>query len=320
MMILALTVALAQPACTPETATTTTVSAITAAPDQWLDRCVTVPGIASGIQLHQDRDSIYLSSRRGADGNSEPGARRGVIGIDGGELRSHAGLRARATRITVTGTVDSCERRSQRIVAAGGIPFLGGYCHYFAGPTIVVRHHAIGREQLDRLTGEGERARVGDLIEPPASWEWRDEMEEIGRRFAAAVHGSDRAALEAMIAGGTQHKRERVASILNPANASYRFLREAAPRRTALFVHAAGGSLPTSDAEHASAQICYARQEALDVAWPISSRDADAGADRPYLCIHVSGRMAAPSHIEVHVPDDGQWLAEPRAPERRGTR
>jgi hypothetical protein len=310
MIAFAAALALAQPACTPERAVATTIETITAAPDQWLDRCVTVAGIADGILLHSGLEELYRASRFGEDGNWIPANLRHRIGIDRQELRGHPQLRARATRIAVTGVVDSCERRWDRIVAAGGIPFLGGYCHYYKGPTIVVSSYSISDQHYERLVGEAARKEVGNLIEPPPDWQWRDELEEVGRSFAAAVRAGDRQRLRAMLSYGEPLEEERIDEVLS--SPAYREMRDGGSGEVRIFTHTVGGRFRPTDDGHVSAYLCYCRTGDCTGRWPISLRDADAGEDRPYLCINAAGWIAPPAQLELHAPEGGGWLAEPR--------
>lgn len=313
MLTLALLAAQSLPACTPERATRTTVEAIAAEPARWLDRCVTISGIANGVRLHANVDAIYRFSRLGADGNPVPADRKLHVGIDRQELRANPKLRARATRIEVTGTVDSCQRRSQRIIDAGGIPFLGGYCHYFKGPTIVVTRYSISPQQYTRLVGEDARRRVGSLVEPPQDWEWRDELETVGHDFAAAVRTGDRTRLAELLSYGAPLEGERIDTLLT--GPAYRQMREGRVGKVKLLVRAVNGRFESGIASsdgHTFAHLCYCKTADCEGLWPIASIDADAGADRPYVCASVSGRIAPPAEPEMSVSEDGGWLAEPR--------
>lgn len=310
LLLAGLALALGQPACSPEEAVATTIEAIRTAPDQWLDKCVTVSGIAESIRLHSSLDTLYRSSQFGEDGNSIDENQRHHIGIDRQELRSNPDLRARATRIEVTGVVDSCERRSERIRAQGGIPFLSGYCHYYGGPTIVISSYTISSERFERLTGQEARGRVGNLIEPPRDWDWRDELESVAHDFAEAVHTGDRARLAAMLSYGPGVEEERIEAVLT--SPAYRELREEKPGELKLFTHALGGRFVQRDRDHVGATMCFCRTGDCDGLWPISSLDADAGTGRPYVCIYASGRVRPSADLEVNAPKDGGWLAEPK--------
>jgi hypothetical protein len=286
------------------------IETINAAPEKWLDRCVTVTGIADGIVLHAGLKEMYRA-RYGADGNPRPTDLRSRIGIDRQELRGHPQLKARATRISVTGTVDTCKRRWDRIVAAGGVPFLGGYCHYYQGATIVVSSYSITGPTYDRLVGEAARREVGNLVEPPEDWEWRDELEAVGRDFAAAVRTADRGKLQAMLGFGEPLETQRIDHLLR--SSTYRSLRDGAPGEMRIFTHMIGDRFHPPGTGHVAAYLCYCRTRNCAGRWPISSRDADAGEDRPYLCVAASGRIAAPAALDLHPPEGGGWLGEPKA-------
>src|SRR5687767_8551652 len=110
-----------RPQCTAANSIQTTIVEIQREPDRYLDRCVTVGGLFSSIRLYDSREAIYLTQRFGPDGNHIPANLHHRIGVDKQEMRN---LRLRTPRrATITGRVDSCERRSRRIRDAGGIPF-----------------------------------------------------------------------------------------------------------------------------------------------------------------------------------------------------
>jgi hypothetical protein len=296
--------------CTPEHAEATTVEAITTAPQRWLDRCVTISGISGGIELFSSVEGMYRTGRFAADGNFDPADLRHRIGIDRQELRGNAGLRRRATQIRVTGRVDSCERRFQRVVDAGGVPFLGGYCHSHKGPTIIVSDYAISNRTFQRLVGDAARQRVGDLIEVPVDWEWRDELEKSKRDFASAVRAGDRHRLSNLLSYGSGLEEKRITHILTAP--AYQELREGRSGEVKILSRTVGGRFKPSGNGYVSAYFCYCRTRNCSGRWPIASVDADAGEERPYVCVNVSGRIADPPRLEMYAPDDGGWLAEPR--------
>lgn len=252
---------------------------------------------------------MYRSSRYGEDGTRVPANLRHRIGLDSQELRVHPLLGRQARRVEVIGRVDSCERRAERIVAAGGIPFLGGYCHYDGGPTLVATPYWIVSGQHERLVGEAQRRRVGDLVEPPIDWEWRDELEAVARDFADAVRAADRRRLASLLSYGQSLEEERIVSILREP--AYRELREGRPGELRLFTQAVGGRFRPGDSGHVFAHLCYCRTADCSGRWPIASRDADAGPDRPYVCVSVSGRITPPAALSLYAEPGGGWLAEP---------
>lgn len=300
------------PVCTLRNSAATTVETIAANPERWLDRCVRLSGIAGALDLHSSLDSLYRSTRFGEDGNYVPANLKRRIGIDSVELRAHPLLRREARRIEAIGRVDSCERRVQRIRAQGGIPFLGGYCHYESGPTVVVASYKIVSSQYRRLTGEAQRRRVGNLVEPPGDWEWRSALEAVARDFAAAVRAADRDRLAALLSYGEGLEEQRIESIFQ--SPAYRPMREGRVGETRIFTHTIGGRFRPSDNGHVFAHICYCRTPDCAGRWPIASRDADAGPDRPYVCISASGRIAPPAKLDLYAGDEVGWLAEPARP------
>lgn len=319
MMILAAILALvgaqpaSQPVCTSRQAQATTIEAITAAPERWLDRCVTVSGIADGLRLYSGVEGVYRSRRFGADGNFVPENLRHRIGIDSQNIRTDHSLGERASRITVIGTVDSCERRTQRIRDQGRIAFLGGYCHYESGPTIVVSHHEVHPGRFFRLIGEEARRRLGNLAIAPAGWSHRVAVERIARDYLTAVRARDRAVLVDLHAEYGDRQRDEVLTwLLDDPASSFRRMRNLPPSRSEILIIFREGNAPGTSGEHFGAEVCFCRSGDCTGRWPIALRDADAGADRPYACIHVERRTNRPRGAIVYTPRGGGWLAEPR--------
>ena len=332
-MILSLLALLAafQPASTPQPCTEretvrTTVTEIGRDPARFLDHCVTVTGTFAGIRMYSGREGMYLAWRFGRDGNWTADRRLHRIGIDNQAMRNS---RLTSPQVaTVTGRVDSCERRSQRIRDAGGIPFLGGYCHYESGPTIVVTSYTITGTGHERLMGERARRRLGNLVAMPVDWPHRARIESVAAAFLAALRAGDRAQLATLHLfndPGNRHSQAVLRSLLDDPGSPFAALRRAAPAQAAYFVSAAADGTPLGREQPMSGgTICFCRTTDCSGRWPISSSDADNDLDAPYVCTLVQAGQRGDQGI-VHTPFGGGWLREPprtafRATVSRSTR
>ncbi len=286
---IALAVAAAQPAqapppppCTARHAIRTDVVAIASAPERFLDRCVTVTGALADITMYSGREGLYLASRFGPDGNRTAASPRHRIGIDKQEIRN---LRmSRPMRATVTGRVDTCERRRE------GAPFamLTGYCHYESGPTIVVDAYEIGDQGYERLTGEDARRRYGNIAFMPADWRHRAGLERLAAQFLAALRAGDRAGLAALHGIGPESSNEsraQLSYLLDDPASPFVQLRGGAPSQSVIFVAARDGA--ASPADRVSGILCFCRAGDCTDRWPIAFSDADNRPARPYACTHV---------------------------------
>jgi hypothetical protein len=299
--------------CTRRTAVHATVVEIGRNPARYLDRCVTVSGAFAGIRMYSGRDGLYLTQRFGADGNHIGANLAHRIGIDNQDMRD---LRMRYPQSTiVTGRVDSCERRYQRIRAAGGIPFLGGYCHYESGPTIVVDAYEISGQRFERMTGEAARGRFGNLVAMPADWPTRAAVEAIAAEFLAALRGRDRAALTALHDirdSANEHDRAMLYDLLDSQYSVFAQARAAAPAQTAIFVSAAADGTPFGrDSADPAAIVCFCRTSDCADRWPLTFNDANNAPGRPYACTKVEPRDWRPRRAGLSTPIAGGWLAEP---------
>jgi hypothetical protein len=320
--LIALALAAVQPAqtrpppCTARGAIRTDVVAIARAPERFLDRCVTVTGALAGIRMYSGREGLYLTSRFGPDGNPTAADLQHRIGIDKQEIRN---LRMpHPMRATVTGRVDSCERRGERArarrTAQGEIPIvmLTGYCHYQGGPTIVVDAYEIGQQGYERMTGEAARRRYGNIALIPADWPHRAALEQLAAQFLAALRTGDRAALAALhdIRPGSTNESDRAQlfSLLDDPASPFVQLRRAAPSQSAIFVTSREGAAIPED--YVSGILCFCRTGDCATRWPIAFNDADNGPDRPYVCTKVEPRDGGPIRARLRTPTRG-WLAEP---------
>jgi hypothetical protein len=307
--------------CTIRAAQRATVVEITSRPDHYFRRCVTVTGPYAGITMFSDREGMYRAHRFGPDGNISPADRGHQIGIDRQQLRD-LDLR-HPLRTTVTGRVDICERRRARLERQardrGEIPLimLGGYCHYYGGPTIVVDAFQITEGSYERLTGEAARRDYGNLVPMPADWRQRAAVEALTRDFLAALRAGDRAALAVLHDTrpdtSNEHDRSLLYWLLEMPDSPFAFLRRAVPAQTVFLVTgSAGAPLPTDG--YIAARVCFCRSADCTGRWPIAINDADADPQRPYVCTAIEPRDWAPRRagFSTPVPRSG-FLAEPAA-------
>jgi hypothetical protein len=303
-----------RPDCEAANSVETTIAEIHRQPARYLDQCVRVSGLFAGIRMYDSRDGIYLTGRLGSDGNSIPANLHHRIGIDNQEMRN---LRLRApTRATVTGRVDSCERRYQRVLDAGGIPFLAGYCHYEGGPTIVVSHYRLNGGRYERLAGEAARLRFGNIARLPADWRHRAMLESLAADFLAALQRRARARMAELhdfrADTGNEHDQVVLAMLLAQPDSPFAQLRETASPQMAIFVTNPGGS-PVAD-ENVSGILCFCRAADCTDRWPIALIDVDNAPDRPYACTRVVPRdwTRGGAGLDTPVSQRG-FLAEPAA-------
>jgi hypothetical protein len=305
---IALALAAAQPAqappCTARHAIATDVVAIASAPKRFLGRCVTVTGPLTDIAIFSGREGLYLTGRSGPGRNPTGANLRHRIGIDNQEISN---LRmSRLMAATVTGRVDTCEHRRE------GAPFamLTGYCHYAAGPTIVVETYEIGDRGYERMTGEDARLRYGNIAFMPADWPHRARLERLAAQFLAALRAGDRAVLAALHDIGpesTTESRAQLAALLDDPASPFVQLRGGAPSQSAIFVVSRDGE--ATPADRLSGILCFCRAGDCTDRWPIAFHDADGDPDRPYACTHIQPWESA----GFWTPTRGGGLAEPPA-------
>lgn len=305
--------------CTDREAQRATVVEITRRPEYYFRRCVTVTGPYAGITMFRGREGLYRAHRYGPGGNTSAADRGHQIGIDRQQLRD-LGLR-HPLRTTVTGRVDICERRHARLEQQardrGQLPLimLAGYCHYHGGPTIVVDAFQITEGSYERLTGESARRGYGNLAPMPADWPQRAAIESLTADFLAALRAGDRNALAGLhdFRPNTTQEDDRslLRWLLEIPQSPFASLRREAPSQTAYFVGASGGA-PIACDGHVAARVCFCRTADCTGRWPISSGDADADPERPYVCTAIEPRDWTPrgAGFNTPLPRPG-WLPEP---------
>ncbi|HWT13046.1 MAG TPA: hypothetical protein VN231_09870 [Allosphingosinicella sp.] len=298
--------------CSRDGAISATVAEIARDPDRFLDRCVTVTGALAGIRMYSGREGLYLAHRVGRNGNPVAANLAHRIGIDSQDLRE---LRMRYPQLTtVTGRVDSCERRSARIVAAGGIPFLGGYCHYEGGPTIVVDAYNLTEQRFERMIGEEARREFGNLAAMPPDWPHRPRVEAMATEFLGALRAGDRAKLSELhgIRGEEdEHDRALLFSLLEDRDSVFAEIRQASSPQSAVFVSAAEDGTPLAAPEGPAALVCFCRGPDCAGRWPIAGNDANNEPRRPFACTRVEPSEEDALGATLRTPIGGGWVTEP---------
>jgi hypothetical protein len=272
-----------------------------------------VTGALAGIRMFSGRDGIYLVSRYGPDGDVPAENLRHQIGIDSQEIR---GLRLRhPMRATVTGRVETCGRRYARILAEPRgpdeiiVPSLGGYCHWFSGPTIQVDRYALSDQGYERLTGEAARSRYGNLSVIPDDWPLRERLEAFAREFLASLRSGYRASLANL--HDEAENDAVVRSLLDDPNSVFAPFRRAPPSQTRIFVTARDHPARL-DPNMVSGILCFCRAGDCSDRWPISAFDADNDPARPYACTIVQGQDWTARGARLETPIRGRgYLSEP---------
>ena len=288
-------------ACTPAIAISTTVEAVASNPGQWLARCVTVTGPALGRSIYSDVEGFYLIRQRDDTGHVPRRHLRHRIGL---YLTDHLLPGETLEQWSVTGTVDSCERRAdearrqeaeenRRLREAGSeeimILMLGGYCHYYPGAVIDVVAVERGPDQdYHRLVGADARDRFGNLVFAPSRWRHLARFRRMAEAFRAAVATRDRERLSALH-GRFGADPEELDHLLRNSDSVFREMRGGAAFPFAIFVEAFDqeGRSPEHQ-RYQDGYICYCRSEDCRNVWPISDVDARDHPEHPYACLRVS--------------------------------
>lgn len=314
--------------CTPETSIRTTVADIGRNSERFMGKCVTVAGPFGGVSVYGSVEDIYLSSQFGPDGNyNRTAGRNGRLGLyspDNALLRLKP---VRTRRIEVTGTVDSCERRSDAAraqekadLAQGKISLisLSGYCHFRRGAIVSAVDWSFDPPQrYERLTGEHAREVYGNIVEMDDDWPFARELHETSAAFLAAFRAGDRDRLMALhdFTDPKHVSNARVMTLLlDQPDSPFAQIRSNPAPQTQFFVsrYEAGQVEAGKRPKLASGIACYCRTKDCTGRWPISRNDADNLPERPYACTWIrkedwpGGKVI----VETRVGET-RWLAEP---------
>lgn len=312
--------------CTAATATKTTVEAIGADANGMTGHCVTVSGPVSSIAMFSGVPGIYQTARQGLNGNPDRTVtRRHRIGLysKGNAIRGLKPTGASGLpHLTVTGIVDTCEAKSERIEAAAGpydVVMMGGYCHYHGGAVIDAVHFTVDPvRRYARLTGERARKLHGNVVEAPADWPHLAKLRTLGNQFRSALRLGDRnrlATLHDFKDSLDEHENNGMQLLMNWTNSPFAEVRNDAALPMAIFVdrldverRATGTAPPFLDGT-----ICFCRTHNCAGSWPIARNDADNHTDRPYACTRIEDQDWPGGKPFLTTPvGSGVWLAEPR--------
>jgi hypothetical protein len=283
----------AEPPCNAATATRVSVERLAADPGSWIDRCVTVSGPAWGQSLYDGIGGLYLARRW-------RGAWRHRIGLyryrDDEEVE---GVR----EVTVTGTVDACERiaagaeaenavEQARLDAEGKgervITMLTGYCHYHGGA----------------------RRRYGSLAVEPSDWAPLGRARRLAAEIRDALATGDRQRLSAL-SGEFGADDEDLVYLFDRPDSPFRELRD--PRRRAsiavLVEETDHDGRPLQRRTDFNAFLCFCRKGDCDGLWPIVGFDTWNRLDKPYACIESEEDDTGARYLDVRI--DEAPLAEP---------
>ena len=281
--------------CTQANSTPATIADVTTQ-RRLVRRCVAVTGLYRRGALIVSTDTLYLPGISWAgDPDREPAYRQLLI-LRNGQLPRRL-PRDGVYRATAFGRVGDCEEIRQANQASAGpdeIVMTTGLCHYLPGAFLQVPDPDVVDLVLAfRLTGEAQRARVGDLIPPPEAWQYRTFVEDHAGRYLRALRGGDRAALLALhMPGGRPEQARAGVRLAFGQHSGFTAIRTApTPPQVAIFIEDAPGPATWSEGfrgfREYSSTICFCREAGCTERWPISVIDADNREDRPYVCMEL---------------------------------
>lgn len=311
-----------QASCTAANSTPATVRQIATRPEDFVGRCVTVTGPASGIAIYDGVEGIYLSQ---SEGRNSWRHRIGVYSRDNAIRREAAERRAPAL-LTVTGRVDTCEamEASARRAAAENdrktgevsIVMMGGYCHYLGGPVVRADSYVETEARLERLTGERARRLYGELVVPPPDWPLLSWLLDLSGQFERALRAGDRGRLAALhdidLKSARRPSQEALDYLLDETS-PFAEVRRRGTVQSELFIHYGDltGSGYAESSRYPSGVLCFCRTRDCTHVWPISASDASNAPDKPYACTMIEPQDWTKRKAAFRTPVNRAWLAEP---------
>ena len=281
----------ALPPCSAADSPVMTIGEISALGDAAIGRCVTVEGWALGFFLQADNEARYRQQRTYNDYTST-GAVLGLYGRDRG---------LEPAIIRATGRIDSCKAVYDRIIAAGEIPFLGGFCHYYHGLVIgAASVTEIGKPDIVRIPAGTAKAGLGNLS-PMAGGEARETLRATFAPLLDALVKRDKAALRRLlrIEGGVPLSDDRLEKRIAALTAADSPV-SALPADGSAAVEVFGWREPewadektragnaAAMANTVSGIVCAAPKRAADQRlWPIDDADTGFAPGRPYICARI---------------------------------
>jgi hypothetical protein len=300
MLLAALLAAMIGPAsaqppapCTRQSAQPAAIQAIMHDPAAYRGRCVAVTAFSHGLMLFASLDGYYLAGPLTGIGPAREPEARERLGMENRRVMRRiprGGLRL----VTAFGRVQICEELRDMIEGSAGpneIVMLMGFCHMANGPVLGLTDVSLSPSPSPaRLSGEANRARLGNLVAPPADWPHRAFVEEYARQYLAALRSGDRATFARIHEPDHQSGAEgsEAVALAFGHHRGFRDIRTAPqPPQMAIFIQDAPGpriwSAEDRDDDYAST-ICFCRSGDCTDRWPISTFDADNREDRPYVC------------------------------------
>lgn len=315
--------------CTAAVAIKASVVAINDAPEKWVGRCVALAGPAGSIEMYSGVEGMYLSRRFGPDGNFDERGLKHRIGLysDDNGIRSSKLYKSGIPKISVIGTVDTCERMQTAAEARAqrhnpGVPtiiMMGGYCHYYRGAVVRATSYSFNPAwRYERLAGEPARTRFGSLSHLPIYWPSRGRLQELATLFRAAIARGDETELAGLHDLGSdasspyrkkmllflkQEMRDRFAVPPGGASEEQAFLVSYLPPDSPAYERSREG-----DARTAFGLVCYCRTRDCTKLWPLAGIDVNNRADQPYVCTYASWRDGRATFM---TPTGEGGLAEP---------
>ncbi len=315
------------PVCTAATARRVTLADIGENLDRYQRKCVRVGGPFASTSMYGSVADLYLTGRYRLDGNRDPAAlRRGRIGLYSadGKLRGLRPITDGIPHVEIIGIVDSCAVMYDQAVAdakpegdANPIIMMGGYCHYYEGAVVRSATYSFDPpRRYERLLGEANRKRFGDLVPMPSGWGDQAALDQAMADWRGIIDRGDRAALRVSHGvGDTENdfQKQMLDRLLDPSIAA---VRRQVARQSRIFlpkldVDRRAAGMPAEANPYAT--LCICRTANCAATWPIASRDADNHPSRPYVCTIANWRYGKGGQrvFETSPGRDG-GLGEPR--------
>jgi hypothetical protein len=296
--------------CTPATAQNVSVRQLASRPRRYEGRCVTVSGPTYATRMYASVPSIYLSVKRGSDGQVPARNLTGRLGLYFGSGSDGDGRPLLPTElldgyrpVTVTGVVDSCERMGRALPGRPveqadpetgemtvTVTMLGGYCHSSGGAVLwVTRSSVDSAGRYERLVGQVAGDRFGRLVPAPSEWRHFRPLRNLANRFHGAVSAGHRAELSKLF-GKFGAASSTLQFLLDDPASPFVDLRGGKRRLPFIILVEEWDQdgVPAADRRTQDAVICFCRTNDCSALWPIAKMDAVADPDHPYACVGVS--------------------------------